>query len=66
MRIRKFEDGHIRIFDVEQFVVKMVEKKVIAKRDKLFYKKNPESLCEMLNRRDRRFGISYSVLKQEF
>ena len=27
MRIRKFEDGHIRIFDVEEFVVKMVEKK---------------------------------------
>ena len=39
MRIRKFEDGHIRIFDVEEFVVKMVEKKVIAKRDKLFYKR---------------------------
>lgn len=30
MRIRKFEDGHIRIFDVEEFVVKMVEKKVIV------------------------------------
>lgn len=63
MRIRKFEDGHSRVFTVEEFVVKMVDKKVIAKRDKLFYKKNPESLCEMLNLRDRRFGISYSVLK---
>ena len=63
MRIRKFEDGHVRIFDVEEFLVKMIEKKVIEKRDKLFYKKNPENLCEMLNRRDRRSGISYSVLK---
>ena len=62
MQIRKFEDGHVRLFDIEEFLKKMIEKKVIAKRDKLFYRKNPENLCEMMNRRDKRFGIIYSVL----
>lgn len=63
MQIRKFEDGHVRLIDIEEFLKKMIEKKVIAKRDKLFYRKNPENLCEMMNRRDKRFGIRYTVLK---
>lgn len=62
-KIRKVENGQVRIIAVDEFIQKMVEKKVIAKRDKLFYKKNPENLCEMLNRRDKQFGTSYSVLK---
>ena len=63
MQIRKFEDGHVRLIDIEEFLKKMIEKKVIAKRDKLFYRKNPENLCKIMNRRDKRFGIRYTVLK---
>ena len=48
---------------MDEFISKMVEKKVISKKDKYFYQKNPYSLCEFLNRREKKFGIKYDVIK---
>lgn len=61
-KIKKVENGNIRIIEVSDFILKMVEKKVISKRDKYFYQKNPYSLCEILNRNEKRFGVKYEVL----
>ena len=63
MRIRKVENGNVRMIGMNEFISKMVEKKVISKKDKYFYKKNPYSLCEFLNRREKKFGIKYDVIK---
>ena len=61
-KIKKVENGNIRIIEVSDFILKMVEKKVISKRDKYFYQKNTYRLCEILNRNEKRFGVKYEVL----
>ena len=39
MRIRKVENGNVRMIGMDEFISKMVEKKVISKKDKYFYQK---------------------------
>lgn len=60
MKIRKNDKGKIRIFEVDEFIKKLVEKNAIDKRDILNYKKNPQKLCEDLNSNEKQFGIKYS------
>ena len=60
--IRKVENGNVRIIGMDEFISKMIEKKVISKKDKHFYKENPYSLCEFLNEREKKFGIQYSLV----
>lgn len=60
--IRKVENGNVRIIEVDEFINKMLEKEVISKKDKYFYKKNPSSLCKFLNEREKKFGIQYSLV----
>ena len=59
--IRKVENGNVRIIGINEFVQKLIEKKAIGKKDKMYYLKNPNSLCEFLNEREKKFGVQYSV-----
>lgn len=61
-KIRKLENGHVRIIELNEFIQKMLEKKVISKTDKMYYLKNPNILCEFLNKREKRFGVQYSLV----
>ena len=61
-KIRKIENGHVRIIELNEFLKKMVEKKVIGKADKFYYLKNPNSLCDFLNQREKKFGVQYSLI----
>ena len=61
-KIRKIENGHVRIIELNEFLKKMVDKQVIGKTDKIYYMKNPNILCEFLNQREKRFGIQYSLV----
>lgn len=61
-KIRKIENGHVRIIELNEFLKKMVDKQVIGKTDKIYYMKNPNLLCEFLNQREKRFGIQYSLV----
>jgi hypothetical protein len=61
-KIRKLENGHVRIIELNEFIQKMLEKKVISKTDKTYYLKNPNILCEFLNKREKRFGVQYSLV----
>ena len=61
-KIRKVENGHVRIIELNDFIQKMLEKKVIGKTDKIYYLKNPNVLCEFLNKREKKFGIQYSLV----
>lgn len=62
MKIRKNDKGKIRIFGVDEFIKKLVEKNAIDKREILNYKKNPQELCEKLNKNENRFGVKYDVV----
>ena len=60
MQIMKNDNGKIRVFEVDEFIKKLVEKNAIDKRDVMDYKKNPQELCEKLNNNEKGFGIKYN------
>lgn len=62
MKIRKNDKGKIRIFGVDEFIKKLVEKNAIDKRDILNYKKNPQELCKKLNENEKGFGVKYDLV----
>ena len=62
MQIMKNDNGKIRVFEVDEFIKKLVEKNAIDKRDVMDYKKNPQELCEKLNNYEKWFGIKYNLV----
>jgi len=62
MQIMKNDNGKIRVFEVDEFIKKLVEKNAIDKRDVMDYKKNPQELCEKLNNNEKGFGIKYNLV----
>jgi hypothetical protein len=58
----KNDNGKIRVFEVDEFIKKLVEKNAIDKRDVMDYKKNPQELCEKLNNNEKGFGIKYNLV----
>ena len=62
MQIMKNDNGKIRVFEVDEFIKKLVEKNAIDKRDVMDYKKNPQELCKKLNNNEKGFGIKYNLV----
>jgi len=62
MKIRKNDNGEIRIFEVGDFIKKLVAKNAIDKRDIMEYKKNPIELCKALNEKEKSFGVKYNLV----
>ena len=62
MQIMKNDNGKIRVFEVDEFIKKLVEKNAIDKRDVMDYKKNPQELCEKLNNNEKGLGIKYNLV----
>lgn len=60
-KMRKVENGNVRVIEIDEFVQKLIEKKAISKTDKTFYLENPNVLCKFLNEREKKFGIKYSL-----
>ena len=62
MQIMKNDNGKIRVFEVDEFIKKLVEKNAIDKRDVMDYKKNPQEWCEKLKNNEKGFGIKYNLV----